>query len=136
MSCYFDLYCRSCKAEAGFHWNHGGEQLLAIWQHRAAFIELGKLSGMITSIDNTLPSSVRVDFELKFSGPESGGYEFPEFAAAHHDHDVVARDEYGYFSDYCQTWVPDPKWPNCSIGRCTLKINHEGDHVPPKEGAP
>ena len=103
MSHFWDLHCRTCSVEAGFHWNHGELQLLELWKHRAAFVELGKLGGVITSIDNTLPSSVRVDFYVHFSGPEHGGDDFPEFAAAHADHDVTARDEYGHFTERKET---------------------------------
>lgn len=102
MSHYWDLHCRTCNADAGFHWNRGELQVLEIWKHRAAFVEIGKLAGVITDIDNDLPHGVYVEFHLRFVGPEYGGEgeDFPSFAAAHADHDVTARDEYGQFTNH------------------------------------
>lgn len=30
MSTYWDLYCKTCSVGAGFHWNHGDEQLVEV----------------------------------------------------------------------------------------------------------
>lgn len=90
MSNYWDLYCRDCKSNCGFHWNHGEESLKKVWNGSKAFIR------GLTSIQE-----MGIDLEVRFVGPEthphfSTFYEWVEF---HRDHIVVIKSEYGYYYD-------------------------------------
>lgn len=120
MSVYFDLFCRDCKCGCGFHWNHGEDDLLEIWKFKEGWALLAGLG------DNPRASG---QFWLNFVGNESGGRDLPAFAAAHKDHDVLPRDEYGRFSDRCGEFF--------RCGEC--QTNHAcglpKDHPPPHKRA-
>ena len=90
MSNRFDLYCVPCKQGAGFRWNHGAKELTEAWRHRDTFAKLAEASRVM-------------DFEFQFLCETSGDL---AFFAAHRDHDVRARSEYGaFFGDCTGFWT-------------------------------
>jgi hypothetical protein len=80
MSCYWDVYCRSCGVGADVWCNSITPvsdiiKVLSYWRH----------------VDVAMAGWV----DLRSPAFESGVSGLSEFARKHHEHDVVARSEYG-----------------------------------------
>ena len=116
MSNYWDLYCLDCDAGGGWHWNHGSEQLAAIWQQADLLAPLARFTA--------------TDLEIRIGMAESGGYmESVEWLATHLPHRVVVRSEYGYLSTDCNGYSP-------LVRTCLRRRGHEGEHAPDRDYDP
>ena len=113
MSTNYDLYCVDCEAYCGFTWNHGNEELAAIWKVQEQFLAF-HYAMILAGIDT------EVIFHHSLSQ-----YGFATFARQHGHHNVKPKDEYGRFDDQCHGRT---KCGHCgSSHHCTLKLNHEGE---------
>lgn len=65
MSTGWDLYCRTCKSEAGLDWNHGNFALSAVWHVRYAIVALHTAGQDIDVMrfGDVLPRSEYGDFD-------------------------------------------------------------------------
>lgn len=84
MSTYYDIKCLDCGEEAGWHWNHGEEQLAEILACKEM---IAAAAPMVRSVDVT---------ELRIGHPEwGGGCSSVEFIADHLTHNLAVVSEYG-----------------------------------------
>lgn len=113
MSTYWYLHCRTCNTtEKVGWWNHGAERGLR--EIRDALPKLAALAEMqLTCV------------EITIQGPEYNNG-ILKFAAAHHTHDVVLKNEYGGIDETCGAWF---RCSSCDHSlSCTLAVGHEGEH--------
>lgn len=126
MSNYYDLKCAECGEFAGFHWNHGQNQLVSIWEDRAwlvAFFEL-----MSAKPKRDWAQDYDMDMKWGYLSESPGIYELASFAAKHNNCIVRPWSEYNEWFDQCGERI------FCELckqhyDKCTLKQEHTGEHV-------
>ncbi len=116
MSTYFDLVCVKHKKGAGFHWNHGGEQLHVLAKHLAAWAALAPLYN-----DSDWYGCEFIEWSAE-KGPSL--QQLTAFAQEHSDCVVKSRDEYGRWYDQCRKSI---RCGECGKSdNCGLSENHDG----------
>lgn len=116
MSNHWDLRCLTCGEDCELGWNHGGDTIQELIGHLDV---LAKVRPALEVID-------RFDYNLTIP------YGVLVFAEQHHDHDLIAVDEYGDLYGACGKVYPCA----CCGHRqhCAKPRGHEGDCGPVVEG--
>ena len=127
MSNYWDLYCETCAKACGIHWNHGEDRLSAFLTSGGLEIVAPLLTvrEKLGSIREKLgPCDVSLSLSFEF-GPEFR-VDLIEFCAAHRDHEVVVRSEYGYnLTDCAESYYCPTRQTRRT---CRLLKGHPGEH--------
>lgn len=115
MSTYWDIACLDCNTSAGWHWNHGEQELSAILAHKDKIAAAWPMFEALQNVD------------LRIGFPESGGnVDAVRFFSLHHSHRLVVMNEYGDALDECLH-----RWDCGCCGRglvCHRPTGHAGPH--------
>lgn len=120
MSTYWDIVCLDCEIDgknesAGWHWNHGEQELAAILAQKDKIAAAWPMFEVVGGTD------------LRIGFPESGGsVEAVRFFAMHHQHRLAVMNEYGDVLDEClHRW----NCGDCNHGLvCHRPKGHDGAH--------
>lgn len=85
MSNHWDLRCLTCGWDCGLGWNHGGDTIQELIPHLAA----------LAQSEPALDLLGRHVYDLQYP------MGLVSFAKQHHDHDLIAVDEYGVLYRDC-----------------------------------
>ncbi|WP_029926346.1 coiled-coil domain-containing protein [Nocardia otitidiscaviarum] len=110
MSNEWDLLCRTCDDRLRLEWNNGGDQIQALIPHMVALAKIAE------------PEQILAARCFEFDGLPRN---ITCFAQLHHDHDLIAIDEYGSLYGDCTNYY------SCSCCgqrlHCRLPTGHDGE---------
>jgi hypothetical protein len=117
MSCDWDVYCLDCEAAHGFYdANHENELMR----------NLAKGGAAMKAAASAMLSIQRRPYDLNLFEVKCSGYNVDlEWWAAHGEHKLCARDEYGAIDGQCYEMVTT--CAKCKTReRCRLQTGHDG----------